>query len=64
MNPVIRMTNTPTNRGPTHPGEMLMEEFLKPMQITQREFADAIHVPYQRVNELANKNAELHQVLH
>jgi hypothetical protein len=34
---------------------MLVEEFLNPMQITQRELADAIHVPYQRVNELVNK---------
>jgi len=31
---------------------MLVEEFLKPMQITQRELADAIHVPYQKVNNL------------
>ena len=36
-------------RIPTHPGEMLVEEFLSPMQITQRELADAIHAPYQRV---------------
>jgi addiction module HigA family antidote len=34
---------------------MLLEEFLVPMQITQRELADAIHVPYQRVNELVNQ---------
>jgi len=33
---------------------MLAEEFLGPMGITQRELADAIHVPYQRVNELIN----------
>ena len=33
---------------------MLVEEFLHPMQITQQELADAIHVPYQRVNELVN----------
>lgn len=49
------MVRIPTHREPTHPGEMLVEEFLKPMQITQRELADAIHVPYQRVNELVNK---------
>jgi len=42
----------PTHRPPTHPGEMLLEEFLIPMGLTQRELADAIHVPYQRVNEL------------
>ena len=32
-----------------------MHEFLNPMNISQRELADAIHVPYQRVNELINK---------
>jgi antitoxin HigA-1 len=42
----------PTHRPPTHPGEMLLEEFLMPMGLTQQELADAIHVPYQRVNEL------------
>lgn len=49
------MIRIPTNRAPTHPGEMLVEEFLNPMQITQRELANAIHVPYQRVNELVNQ---------
>lgn len=49
------MIRIPTNREPTHPGEMLVEEFLNPMNITQRDLANAIHVPYQRVNELANK---------
>jgi addiction module HigA family antidote len=44
----------PTDREPTHPGEMLREEFLIPMGISQRELADAINVPYQRVNELVN----------
>ncbi|WP_257266450.1 HigA family addiction module antitoxin [Endozoicomonas sp. ONNA2] len=48
------MTRIPTNRAPTHPGEMLREEFLLPMNITQQELATAIHVPYQRVNELVN----------
>ncbi len=45
----------PTHREPTHPGEMLREEFLLPMDISQRDLADAIHVPYQRVNELINQ---------
>jgi addiction module HigA family antidote len=44
----------PTHREPTHPGEMLLEEFLKPMGITQRELAKGIGVPYQRVNEIIN----------
>ena len=48
------MVRVPTEGEPTHPGEMLLEEFLDPMGITQRELADRIHVPYQRVNELVN----------
>lgn len=48
------MIRVPTHRAPTHPGEMLLEEFLKPMDLTQRDLADAIRVPYQRVNELVN----------
>ena len=49
------MVRIPTKRPPTHPGEMLLEEFLIPMEISQRDLADAIHVPYQRVNELVNQ---------
>ena len=48
------MIRIPTHRVPTHPGEMLIEEFLKPMALTQRDLADAIHVPYQRINEIVN----------
>jgi antitoxin HigA-1 len=48
------MVRIPTDRPPTHPGEMLLEEFLNPMELTQRELADAIHVPYQRINEIIN----------
>ena len=48
------MVRIPTNRKPTHPGEMLKEEFLVPMGLTQRELANGINVPYQRINELIN----------
>ena len=48
------MVRIPTHREPTHPGEMLVEEFLIPMGVTQRQLADAIHVPYQRINEIVN----------
>ena len=48
------MIRIPTSRTPTHPGEMLLEEFLNPMHLTQRELADATHVPYQRVNDVVN----------
>ena len=49
------MLRIPKNRLPTHPGEMLKEEFLEPMQISQRDLAKAIHVPYQRINEIVNQ---------
>jgi len=49
------MIRIPTHREPTHPGEMLREEFLIPMAISQKKLADAIHVPYQRINELINQ---------
>lgn len=49
------MVRIPTAREPTHPGEMLRDEFLVPMNISQRDLASAIHVPYQRINELVNK---------
>ena len=48
------MLRVPTNRQPTHPGEMLKEEFLVPMGLTQKELADAIKVPYQRINEIVS----------
>ncbi len=47
------MIRIPTNRTP-HPSEMLLEEFPTPMSLTQRELANAIHVPYQRINDLVN----------
>jgi len=34
---------------------MLIEEFLTPMGLTQRELSNSIHVPYQKINEIINK---------
>ncbi|MCA2683876.1 MAG: HigA family addiction module antitoxin [Microcystis sp.] len=48
------MVRIPTHRRPTHPGQMLKEEFLRPMGITQRQLADAIGVPYRQINEIVN----------
>jgi len=42
----------PENRIPTHPGEILLEEFLKPMGISQVGFARYVGVPLQRINEI------------
>lgn len=50
----IKGTRVPSGRAPTPPGEMLLEEFLKPLGMTQAELAERIRVPYVRVNELVN----------
>ncbi len=42
----------PKHRVTTHPGEMLLEEYLKPLGVTQKEFAAHIGVPPQRINEI------------
>jgi antitoxin HigA-1 len=42
----------PEKRVPIHPGEILLEEFLKPHGISQVAFAAHIGVPVQRINEL------------
>ena len=38
---------------PVHPGEVLVEDFLKPMGLSQYRLAKEIHVPLRRVNEIA-----------
>ena len=44
----------PKNRPPTHPGEMLLEEFLKPAGISQKEFAGHLGWSYARLNEIVH----------
>jgi antitoxin HigA-1 len=44
----------PENRIPTHPGEILSEEFLKPLNIPQTKLAEKLGISVQRVNELVN----------
>ncbi len=42
----------PENRIPTHPGEILLEEFLNPLGLSQVAFAKHVGVPTQRINEI------------
>lgn len=42
----------PTKREPTHPGEMLLEEFVRPLKISQTELSERLGVSYPRLNEL------------
>ncbi|MEI6232551.1 MAG: HigA family addiction module antitoxin [Planctomycetota bacterium] len=44
--------NLPTHRLPTHPGEMLIEEFLKPLGISQLAFSKHLGISLQRLNEI------------
>lgn len=44
----------PTHRPPTHPGEMLIEEFLRPLGISQSAFAIQLGVSFPRLNEVIN----------
>ena len=49
------MTRIPSNRLPTHPGEMLLEEFIKPLGITQTDLAEWIGVSFPRLNEIIHR---------
>jgi antitoxin HigA-1 len=49
----LRMgVNLPSHRPPTSPGEMLREEFLAPLKLTQSELAERMGVPVGRVNQI------------
>lgn len=48
------MIRIPKNRRATHPGEILLEDFLRPMGLTQTQLAEGIRVPFQRVNEIVS----------
>ena len=44
----------PDNRIPTHPGEVLREEFLEPLGVPQTVLADKLGISVQRINEIVN----------
>lgn len=48
------MPKLPKKRAPTHPGEMLLKEFLEPMGVSQRKFATHLGWTYARLNEIVN----------
>lgn len=37
---------------PIHPGEILLEEFMKPLGISQNKLGEALHVPVPRINQI------------
>ncbi len=42
----------PSHRPPTHPGEMLLKEFLEPLGVSQVEAAKRMHIPFQKLNSI------------
>lgn len=44
----------PKNRPPTHPGEMLLKEFIEPLGLSQKAFAKHLNWTYARLNEIVN----------
>ncbi|MGC1953751.1 MAG: HigA family addiction module antitoxin [Gammaproteobacteria bacterium] len=44
----------PNKRPPAHPGEMLLKEFLEPLGVTQKAFAEHLGWTYARLNEIVN----------
>jgi len=52
VRPGFRAGRLPANRPPTPPGEMLLEEFIKPLGITQSELAVCLGISFPRLNEL------------
>ena len=42
----------PTHRPPTHPGEMLLKEFLEPLGVSQVDAASRMNIPFQRLNAI------------
>lgn len=53
------MVRIPTHRAPTHPGKMLLEEFLRPLGVTQTKLASRLGVSYPRVNELVHGKRDM-----
>jgi len=48
------MTRIPTNRAPTHPGEIILREFLEPLGMTQNEAAEKLGISRVRLNQIIN----------
>lgn len=46
------MFRTPLHRAPSHPGEILLRDFLEPMNLSQSELATRLGIPFQRVNQI------------
>lgn len=53
----------PTNRTPTHPGEMLLKEFLEPMGITASDLADELEIDQEYMTGLINQQEKIDEAV-
>jgi len=50
-------------RKPTSPGEILLEEFLKPLEMTQKDLSDHLDCDYKVINRIINERANITPVM-
>ena len=53
------MATLKNNMRPIHPGEILREEYLGPMELSANKFAEAIGVPANRISEILNESRSI-----
>ena len=51
------------NRPYTHPGEILLEEFVKPYGLTQKQLCEKLHVGIKTISEIYNKKRAISPVM-
>jgi len=49
------MSNFEIKRKPTHPGEILKEDFMMPLKLTQTDLAKALKTSFRTINEILNQ---------
>lgn len=53
----------PTNRTPTHPGEILLKDFLEPMGIISSDLADELEIDQEYMTRLINQTKKIDEVV-
>jgi addiction module HigA family antidote len=53
------MGNYELKRMPTHPGEILKEDFMAPLKLTQMELAKALKTSFRTINEILNEKRSI-----
>lgn len=53
------MIGIPTHAAPPHPGEILKEDYLPDLEMTQQQLADRLKISFRRVNEILNEKRSI-----